>query len=118
VSKLYEKEISRYPVFGPLRWMRELPIMGVFPLVVAGGAGASSRQALGTAVFSGMIFATILLIFSVPAFYVLIQGSTEGLCKRLGAKRKASDHAAGITPPMWNLIRIKKFWINYKAKST
>ena len=57
-------------------------IFGVFPLVVAGGAGAASRKALGTAVFGGMIAATLLLIFFAPVFYVVIQRLSEKLRPR------------------------------------
>ena len=52
-------------------------ILGVVPLVRATGAGAASRQALGTAVFGGMITSTILAVFFVPAFYVAVQGLIE-----------------------------------------
>ena len=48
-------------------------ILGVLPLVGATGAGAASRQALGTAVFGGMITSTFLAVFFVPAFYVAVQ---------------------------------------------
>ncbi len=48
-------------------------ITGVLPLVVATGAGAVSRQALGTAVFAGMLGATILGIFFTPVLYVFMQ---------------------------------------------
>lgn len=52
-------------------------ILGVVPLVRATGAGAASRQALGTAVFGGMITSTFLAIFFVPVFYVAVQGFIE-----------------------------------------
>jgi HAE1 family hydrophobic/amphiphilic exporter-1 len=52
-------------------------ILGVLPLVVASGAGSASRQALGTAVFGGMLSATLLLVFFVPVFYQVIQGASE-----------------------------------------
>ena len=52
-------------------------ILGVLPLVWATGAGAAGRQALGTAVFGGMITATVLAVFFVPAFYVAIQKLIE-----------------------------------------
>ncbi|HMB03632.1 MAG TPA: efflux RND transporter permease subunit, partial [Isosphaeraceae bacterium] len=48
-------------------------ILGIVPLVNAEGAGASSRRALGTAVFGGMIAATVLAVFFVPVFYVVVQ---------------------------------------------
>ena len=52
-------------------------ILGVLPLVIAKGAGASGRQALGTAVFGGMLAATILAIFFIPVFYVFLQKMIE-----------------------------------------
>jgi len=52
-------------------------ILGVVPLVFASGAGAASRQSLGTAVFGGMITSTVLAIFFVPVFYVAVQGLIE-----------------------------------------
>jgi len=60
-------------------------ICGVLPLAIATGAGASSRQALGTAVASGMIAATGLMVIFVPAFFAVIQGLSERF--RPGAPR-------------------------------
>ncbi len=48
-------------------------IFGVLPLVVAEGAGAEMRRALGTAVFSGMIGVTIFGIFFTPVFYAVLE---------------------------------------------
>jgi len=48
-------------------------ILGVVPLVFATGAGAASRQSIGTGVFGGMLAATFLAIFFVPIFFVLIR---------------------------------------------
>lgn len=47
-------------------------ILGVFPLVIATGAGAASRNSIGTGVFGGMLAATFLAIFFVPLFFALI----------------------------------------------
>jgi multidrug efflux pump subunit AcrB len=59
-------------------------ILGVVPLVVATGAGAEMRQALGTAVFYGMLGVTLFGLLFTPVFYVLVrsigtlkQGSTK-----------------------------------------
>ncbi|QDU96681.1 efflux RND transporter permease subunit [Lignipirellula cremea] len=52
-------------------------ILGVAPLVFAEGAGAAGQQALGTAVFGGMIASTVLAVFFVPVFYVLFQSLAE-----------------------------------------
>ncbi len=49
-------------------------ILGVFPLVIAHGAGAEMRQTLGTAVFAGMIGVTLFGIFMTPVFYYVIRG--------------------------------------------
>ena len=48
-------------------------IFGVVPLAISTGAGAASRVAIGTAVIGGMIAATVLAIFFVPLFYVLVR---------------------------------------------
>ena len=48
-------------------------LSGIFPLVIATGAGAGSRQSLGTAVFGGMFFATFLSLFIVPILYIVIK---------------------------------------------
>jgi multidrug efflux pump len=48
-------------------------ILGVFPLVIAQGAGAEMRRTLGTAVFAGMIGVTFFGIFLTPVFYYVIQ---------------------------------------------
>jgi len=58
-------------------------ILGVFPLVIAEGAGAASRQAIGVTVFSGMVAATLLGIFLIPSLYAGFQGLRERL-KGLG----------------------------------
>jgi HAE1 family hydrophobic/amphiphilic exporter-1/multidrug efflux pump len=52
-------------------------IFGMFPLVVATGAGAASRQSIGTGVLGGMLAATFLAIFFVPLFYVVIRRVTQ-----------------------------------------
>ena len=48
-------------------------ILGVFPLVVATGAGAGSRNSMGTAVFGGMIFATFVSLFLVPVLFLVLK---------------------------------------------
>jgi multidrug efflux pump len=48
-------------------------IFGVFPLAVSTGPGANGRIAIGTAVIGGMLTATILAVFYIPLFYVLVR---------------------------------------------
>ena len=52
-------------------------LLGVMPLLFATGAGASSRRALGTAVFGGMFCATIFAVFLVPVLYFAIDKIAE-----------------------------------------
>jgi len=53
-------------------------IFGVLPLAISTGAGAKSRVAIGTAVIGGMTTATILAIFFVPLFFVLVRKLFRG----------------------------------------
>ena len=53
-------------------------ILGTLPLAIASGAGAGARQSLGTTVVSGMLVATMVGIFVIPVFYVVIQRISEG----------------------------------------
>lgn len=48
-------------------------ILGVFPMVIAGGAAAASRQAIGVPVFWGMLIGTLGGLFIIPMVYVLVQ---------------------------------------------
>ena len=48
-------------------------VLGVLPLVVSTGAGANGRHALGTGVMGGMISATVLAVFFIPLFFVVIR---------------------------------------------
>ncbi|MET0407357.1 MAG: efflux RND transporter permease subunit, partial [Hyphomicrobium sp.] len=53
-------------------------ILGVVPLMIATGAGAASRQSIGTTVFGGMVAATLLTLLFVPVFYAVIEQWREG----------------------------------------
>ena len=61
-------------------------ILGVVPLLRASGAGAEMRQALGTAVFFGMLGVTFFGLLLTPVFYLVIRAATE----RIHAKRRKS----------------------------
>ncbi len=52
-------------------------ILGVVPLMISNGAGAASRRSLGSAVFGGMLLATILGVFMVPVFFKWMQRLSE-----------------------------------------
>ena len=64
-------------------------VLGVAPLVVAVGAGAELRQALGTAVFFGMVGVTVFGLIFTPAFYVIASGIAT-----LFSRRKPAPQAA------------------------
>jgi multidrug efflux pump len=53
-------------------------IFGVFPLLIAAGPGAEMRQALGTAVFSGMIGVTVFGLLLTPVFFFVLSRSPRG----------------------------------------
>ncbi|MFY0311105.1 efflux RND transporter permease subunit [Leisingera sp. D0M16] len=52
-------------------------LLGVVPLMVASGAGAASQQAIGIAVFGGMLAATVVGVIVVPVLYAMMQGVRE-----------------------------------------
>jgi HAE1 family hydrophobic/amphiphilic exporter-1 len=64
-------------------------ILGVVPLMIASGAGAASRQSIGTTVFGGMLAATLLTLLFVPVFYAVIEGLRER-----GHAHPAEDHSS------------------------
>jgi HAE1 family hydrophobic/amphiphilic exporter-1 len=67
-------------------------ILGVLPLVLATGAGASARKSIGISVFSGMIASTCLAVLFVPSFYVVLQ-RLEEFRKRRGVKVPQASEA-------------------------
>jgi HAE1 family hydrophobic/amphiphilic exporter-1 len=56
-------------------------ILGFLPLVVASGAGAASRQAIGTAVVGGMIAAVLMSLIFTPVFYTVMQRLSERISR-------------------------------------
>lgn len=61
-------------------------IWGVFPLVIASGAGAASRHSLGFAVFGGMILSTAVGTVLTPVFFVMMQSLRERFKRNVPAK--------------------------------
>ncbi|MEQ9553250.1 MAG: efflux RND transporter permease subunit [Coleofasciculus sp. G3-WIS-01] len=66
-------------------------LFGIFPLVIATGAGSGSRQSLGTAVFGGMFVATFLSLFVVPILYIVIKSGSDRLFNSNGKNQKTSE---------------------------
>jgi HAE1 family hydrophobic/amphiphilic exporter-1 len=68
--------------------------LGVLPLVLAEGAGASARKSIGITVFTGMLASTCLAVLFVPSLFVVVQRFEEWRASRKGAA-KAEAHQAG-----------------------
>jgi multidrug efflux pump len=60
-------------------------ILGCVPLAIASGASANSRHSIGTGVIGGMLGATLIAIFFIPVFYVVLSTLSE---KYFGAKKE------------------------------
>ena len=74
-------------------------ILGALPLAIATGAGASSREVLGTTVVFGMTAATLIGIFIVPVFYAVIQSSIERMRGPRAAAPAAEANTVGRPAP-------------------
>lgn len=69
-------------------------IFGTLPLAIASGAGANSRLAIGTAVVGGMLTATLLAIFYIPLFFVIVRRSVRDGVKAARERMARSSAAA------------------------
>ena len=66
-------------------------ILGVLPLVISSGAGSGAQNAVGTGVMGGMITATVLAIFFVPVFFVVVR-------RRFSRKNEDVEHSHSVEP--------------------
>ena len=71
-------------------------ILGVLPLVIAGGAGSASQRAIGTGVMGGMITATALGVFFVPVFFVVVRKLFKGSERQRQIDAHEPPHTAVI----------------------
>jgi multidrug efflux pump subunit AcrB len=70
-------------------------VLGVVPLVLATGAGAASRQSMGTGVFGGMLVATFVATLFIPLFFVLLaKRRTRGVTAAPPAVPRPSEIAS------------------------
>ena len=73
-------------------------MFGVLPLAISTGAGANGRIAIGTAVIGGMLTATVLAVFYIPLFFVLVRrGVRDGLLAvkgRWGHRKRSVEATA------------------------
>src|SRR3546814_1464017 len=74
--------------------------LGVVPLALASGAGAGSSHAIGTGVIGGMITATVLVIFWVPLFYLMVSSLERN--KAAPDEHRSEEH----TSELQSLMRI------------
>jgi len=65
--------------FRPILMTSISTVLGILPLVIGGGAGSETRQSMGIAVIGGMIFATILSLYMIPAVYSFISERTKSV---------------------------------------
>ncbi|MBD2169256.1 efflux RND transporter permease subunit [Calothrix membranacea FACHB-236] len=79
--------------FRPIVMTSSASLLGFFPLVVASGAGSASRWSLGTALFGGLLVATVLSLLIVPVLYVIIKNLEERFLKRKPAHQTKSPNA-------------------------
>jgi HAE1 family hydrophobic/amphiphilic exporter-1 len=84
--------------FRPILMTAISSIAGFMPLVVAAGAGAASRQAIGTAVVGGMIAATVMSLLFTPVFYVVMQKLSGLRKKKPENAQKAESEAVADSP--------------------
>jgi len=68
-------------------------IFGVLPLALAHGAGANARIAIGTAVIGGMLTATVLAVFFIPLFFVLIRLTLKEKWEKFRSKKTTGREA-------------------------
>ncbi|MEL6205888.1 MAG: multidrug efflux RND transporter permease subunit [Pseudomonadota bacterium] len=74
-------------------------LLGVVPLLAAAGAGAASQQAIGIAVFGGMLAATVVGVILVPVLYVLLQGVRERIKRLLRGEPAPAAEEKTTTAP-------------------
>jgi multidrug efflux pump len=77
LSKLEAIKYAAASRFRPILMTSLATILGISPLALGFGEGAQSRVAMGTAVIGGMVFATFLSLFIVPAIYTFISSETK-----------------------------------------
>jgi multidrug efflux pump len=75
---------------------------GAIPLMLASGAGAEARQAIGVSVFYGVIISVVLTLAVVPAVYTLVAKNTQSpqtIAKLIERLRGSTTDKAGPRPP-------------------
>jgi Cu/Ag efflux pump CusA len=77
-------------------------ILGVVPLVLATGAGAGSRQAIGATVLGGLLIGTVFGLLIIPLLYILVQSFREAAKRRLFGASGSPDESGTSAPTASN----------------
>ena len=83
--------------FRPVLMTAMASILGVVPLVLATGAGAGSRQAIGATVLGGLLVGTLVGLVIIPLLYILVQTLREAIKRRLFGSPDSSDTGGSDT---------------------
>ena len=67
--------------------------LGVVPLAIASGAGSASQRAIGTGVLGGMVTGTVLAVFFVPVFFVVVRSLFKGSARQQEMNRRHAEEA-------------------------
>lgn len=78
IDAIKDAAVSR---FRPILMTSLSTILGILPMVFAVGAGAESRVSMGIAVTGGMIFATFMTLYVIPAIYIYLSSGKSGVAK-------------------------------------
>ena len=87
-------------------------ILGVLPLVLASGAGASARQSIGITVFTGMIASTCLAVLFVPSLFVVIQRFEEWVKDSASLKH----YVEAFSDPSSSLLPVQVVFVQASGK--
>jgi HAE1 family hydrophobic/amphiphilic exporter-1 len=71
-------------------------ILGVVPLMLANGAGAAAQTRMGTAVFWGMLVATVVGVFVIPGLFAMVE--RFGFRKKVSVTAPSEQHAPAAVP--------------------
>jgi len=72
--------------------------LGVLPLAIASGAGSGAQRAIGTGVLGGMVVGTVLGVFFIPLFFVVVQRLFNRKLRAAEASPQAGTQHNGDTP--------------------
>ncbi|KQY11531.1 efflux RND transporter permease subunit [Rhizobium sp. Root482] len=85
--------------FRPVLMTAMASVLGVVPLVLATGAGAGSRQAIGATVLGGLLVGTVFGLVIIPLLYILVQTFREAAKRRLFGSSGSPDESKASSIP-------------------